>query len=71
MSQIQYFVYSRNWLCVWYNEKHASLTPQKRKREQENVMSPRLLIVRWEGKDLFIVYERKPKHSLKLQYPGK
>lgn len=40
-------------------------------------MSPRLLFAmvnaefKVGGKDLFIVYERKPKHSLKLQYRGK
>lgn len=60
-----------------YNEEHASLTPQKRKREQENVMSPKLLIAmvnaefKERSKDLSIVYERKPKHSLKLLYPSK
>lgn len=68
---LEYFVYSHNWLCVWHNEKHASLTPQKRKREQENVMSRRLLIAMINAefkvgdKDLFIVYERKAKTFLK------
>lgn len=56
-----------------------SMLPQHRKkeREQENVMSLRLLFAMVNAefkkgdKNLFILYERKPKHSLKPQYHDK